>query len=276
MLSDFAARQSLWSRIETRLDASLPDWQGRIDHFGQVEAVEERARGRTLADGEVFEALLRAVLSGATEWSKVERVLSELEHLFLDFDLCRYAQVTAADVRARLVPWFKSRGAGSQTLAKSLISLAETSRKLCDWSTDTGSAESYFTSIVNSLGGDPKLAALELGGYGRPWKLPGLGVPLAAETLRNLGFDLAKPDRHVNRACGAFGLATFRNWSDRGGTNAPVASESELIAVMTAAEQFARGVGRRTCFVDNAIWLLCAKQPSGLFLTNAELERLVP
>jgi hypothetical protein len=276
MPSDLAARQSLWLRIEKRLDLSLPNWRDRIDHFGQVEAVEQRLRGKTWTDSDVFDALLRALLSGATEWSKVERVLGALKHLFLDFDLCRYAQVTPADVRARFVPWFKSRGAGSQTLAKSLDSLAETSRKLCDWSVDTGSAESYFTSIVKSVGGDPKLAAIELGGYSSQWKLPGLGVPLAAETLRNLGFDLAKPDRHVNRACGAFGLATFRNWSDRSGTNAPVASESELVAVMTAVEQLARDVGRRTCFVDNAIWLLCAKQPSGLFLTNAELERLVP
>jgi hypothetical protein len=276
MLSDSDSRKSLWFRIEKRLDLSLPDWRARIDHLGQVEAVEQRAHGRTWTDTEVFEALLRSVLSGATEWSKVERVLGALKHLFLDFDFCRYSQVTPADVRARFVPWFNARGAGSQTLARSLDRLAETSLKLCHWSADTGSAESYFTSIVSSVGGDPKLAAVELGGYSRQWKLAGLGVPLAAETLRNLGFDLAKPDRHVNRACGAFGLATFRNWTDRTRTNAPVASETELVAVMTAAEQFAGEVGRPTCFVDNAIWLLCAKQPSGLFLTNAELERLVP
>ncbi len=100
-------------------------------------------------DGEVFEALLRAVLSGRTEWSKLERIEDELKDLFCDFDFSRYAQVSPGEVRARSVPWFQARSAGSQNLAGSLIHLAETARILSDWATEHKSTDSYFTTIVN-------------------------------------------------------------------------------------------------------------------------------
>jgi hypothetical protein len=266
--------RALWTRVQGRLDRLVPDWRRRIEHFGQVRAVEERRQGVAWSDDRVFECLLRAVLSGATDWAKVERVLPEMKSLFLGFQLSRYADVTEAEVRTRFVPWFQQRRAGSPTLATSLVGLAATARRLSDWSTQFGTADSYFTTTITSVGEDPKLAAIALGGASGSRKLRGLGVPLAAETLRNLGFDLAKPDRHVNRACGAFGLTVFRSWDDRAGTKAPVPTESEMLAVMTAMEQMAAFLALPVSFVDNAVWMLCAKQPWGIFLSNSELVHL--
>jgi hypothetical protein len=153
-----------------------------------------------------------------------------------------------------------------------LIALAKTARILQGWSVLHGSAENYFVEVIRSVGGDPKRAALELGRVGGDWKLPGFGVPIAAEALRNLGFDLSKPDRHVCRAVGSFGLVEFRRWTDRSGTKAPSPRIEEMMKVMAAVESFARGVGVRATFLDNAIWLLCAR--SGCHLTNEELSAL--
>ena len=93
---------------------------------------------------------------------------------------------------------------------------------------------------------------------------------MAAEALKNLGFDVAKPDRLVKRAVASFGLVPCANWPDRNGRAAPSFSSSKsLLAVMGAVQDIAAAAGTHVVMVDNAIWLLCAK--SGLYLSNPEL-----
>jgi hypothetical protein len=45
-------------------------WKQKIERLGQVAAVERREGGHHWSDNEVFEALLLAVLSNNTEWTK--------------------------------------------------------------------------------------------------------------------------------------------------------------------------------------------------------------
>ena len=145
----------------------------------------------------------------------------------------------------------------------------ETSRRLREWSAAHGAAETYFLQVIESCEGDPKRAAVELGRVGSQYKLPALGIPIAAESLRSLGSDLSKPDRHVCRAVGAFGLVTFRRWPDRSGTKAPQPTTRQMLETMRAVEDLARNIALRPTYLDNAIWLLCAR--SGAHLSNAEL-----
>ena len=98
-----------------------------------------------------------------------------------------------------------------------------------------------------------------------------VGIALAAEFLKNLGFNVAKPDRHVNRAAGSFGWVAFRNW-DRRGRGTPKATPTETRLVMRAVTEFSKQQGLAACFADNAVWLLCAK--SVLWLDNAALAAL--
>lgn len=264
---------NLWTAIRKQLDRLLPNWRQRIEELGQVAAVERRETGNNWCDDQVFEALLRAVLSNNTDWAKVECVIPELRNAFSGFSLEKYADTTDEDVDTRLIPWFKHRNAASMTLRRSLVDLGKTSRILRDWSTKHGSAEDYFLEVMRTSDDDPKMAAKALGENGSGKKLPGLGVPLAAETLRNMGFDLSKPDRHICRAMGSFGLVRFRNWPDRTGTKPPSASAPEMLKTMTIVERMAMNVGERPTFVDNAIWLLCCK--GGVHLSNHELEGMV-
>ncbi len=100
-----------------------------------------------------------------------------------------------------------------------------------------------------------------------------MGIPIAAEAMKNIGFDVAKPDRHINRALGSFGLLTFTNWPDMTNYKGPVCSENELINIMRIMKEFANAVGVLPTFLDNAIWLLCCK--SGLYLKNQQLSRMI-
>ena len=268
-------RPTLWNIIESRLDSSLPRWQRRIEGFGQLAAVEARSAGQSWSDDKVFKALLMAVLSANTEWSKIESVQAKLADLFCGYSLDWYAERSDTEVGDRFVPWFKDRKAGSPNLKRNLAYLIRTARKLLQYSKTHGTADGYFTSLLDRCGGDPKLTAMRLGCSGVD-KLPAFGVPVAAEALKNLGFDVAKPDRHVMRAIGSFELVRFDRWRDArdsgNGRQPPNPTPTDQLAAMTAVQELAEAVGKRVIFVDNAIFLLCAK--SGLYLANRELAAI--
>lgn len=263
---------ALWQTIESRLDSSLQGWRSRIDGLDQVSAVEARTAGREWSDEDTFRGLLLAVLSNNTDWSKIEQIKTDLSDLFSGFDLKSYAELPPGEVGDRFLPWFLERRAGSVTLERDLVNLIGTARLLTEHSRVHGTAESYFTSLVRQVDGDPKQAALRLGTRSEH-KLPAFGVALAAEALKNLGFDVAKPDRHVARSVASFGLVSFRNWPGRESRGRPsFSSRSSYLAIMRVVQDIAISAGMPVVLVDNAIWLLAAK--SGLYLTNPELSDL--
>lgn len=265
-------KHTLWNTIKARLDTYLPKWKEDPELIAVVAAIEEREAGRAWDDDEVFEGLLKAVLSGNTDWSKIKRVLPELPDLFCGFSLESYAALSSTEIRNRFVPWFKERKAGSKTLKTGLTNLIDAAKKLAEHSRIHGTAESYFTSLMHRSNDDPKQVVLKLGRPGNEYKLPSLGVPLAAQVLKNLGFDVAKPDRHILRAVGSFGLVHFDCWPDRNKKNPPDPRNSESLKAMTAVEDIAVSAGEYVGFVDSAIWLLCSR--SGLSLTNDELVKI--
>lgn len=261
----------LWSNIEACLDLRHERWRERIQEFGQVAAVKERSEGRIWSDEEVFEGILLAVLSSNTVWSKVERVQADLSELFCDFSLESYASLSDTEIEDRFVPWFEDRRAGSMTLSLNLKLLIHAARQLLRYSKRNRGADRYFTSLVAQCDGDPKLAALLLGDNSE-YKLPSLGVALAAETLKNLGFDVAKSERHLMRAMGSFGLVRFSHWTPGERAHPKSTSRKKLLEVMTVAEEIAVAAERPVVFVDNAIWLLCARDE--VSLTNSELGEI--
>lgn len=262
----------LWNRIKVKLATKYPNLDERVDLLRQVPAVKDRASGREWSDREVFEALILSILSNATDWSKVETVRNEIGTVFQQFDISWYANITAAHVEEVLIPWFQNRRAGSVSQSKDLTTTIQTAREFLKLITQHGSLDTYFKFLLARHNSDLSSLAVALGGSKSKSKLPGLGIPLAAEFLKNIGYDVAKPDRHINRAAGAFGWVNFQKWPDRIGTTAPTTSVAEREVVMRAVQKFAIENHMLTSYVDNAVWLLCAK--SGLFMSNVALAEL--
>jgi hypothetical protein len=213
-----------------------------------------------------------AILSSNSDWSKIENVLPELDAIFCNFRLQDYSCLEFGDINQRLVPWFKSRHAGSQSLGICLTNLIYAARKLLSIAENHESLDHYFEMLVAQRNGDLPSVAFDLGISSSQHKLPGFGIPLAAEFLKNIGYDIAKPDRHVNRAAGSFGWVVFRTWQNREGTNPPKASRNELVTVMREVSKFSSAIQLPVCYVDNAVWLICAK--SGLYLDNNALSNI--
>lgn len=260
----------IWTNLIGILDARSPDWQSRVMGYGQVDLANKRAAGEAFSDEEVFKGVLWAVLSSNIDWSRVERALPELEDRIGSYGPQLYATREAAYIDD-LNEWFKSKKAGSMVLRRNLNYLIRTAKILSDWSAEHGSADSYFTKAVQD-GGDP-FAAVMLLGNDPSYKLPALGTAIAAETMRNLGYDMAKPDRHICRTMGCWGLMQYQKWPDQSGNKNPDTSYDELLETMRAMDRFAKAVNESPTYVDNVIWFACSV--GGPNLTNEELQELV-
>jgi hypothetical protein len=263
---------TLWNNIQLMLDSRLTGWRDRIKSMGQTNAVKSRQMGRTLTDSEIFQGIVKAVLSNSTDWSRIERIIPELHELFKDFDLNYYAHLTKIDIEETFLPWFSDRYAGSLTMRSSFIYLIDASTKLVSRSKQHGSLENYFNDIKSRQGNHPINLVLQLGSQRSLHKLSAMGIPIAAEAMKNIGYDVAKPDRHINRALGSFGTVHFSKWKDCSECQSPQANEDDMRKVMTKMDSMAREVEEPVVFLDNAIWLLCSK--SGLHLSNADLKAL--
>lgn len=134
-------KHALWNTIESRLNSCLPKWEEELRDV--VDAIREREAGRAWSDDEVFEALVKAVLSSNTDWSKIKQVLPALPELFYGFSLEVYAALSPDEIGRRFVPWFTERKAGSKALEKRLINLIDAAKKLVQHRSIYGTAESY-------------------------------------------------------------------------------------------------------------------------------------
>lgn len=261
----------LWARITRHLDAFQPAWRTRTAEFGQVAAVERRLNGDRWSDNEIFEGIVLGLLSNSIDWAKIQALRPNLSGAFLAFSPAEYRNLDDASV-GRLVTWFRDHSATLPYNGKSLDVLRDTAAQLCAYSRKHGSLEQFLHDLFRANGADAKRLAVALGGAGSVHKLAGLGIPLVAESLKNIGYDLAKPDRHINRAAVCFGMVDFPQWRDRSARNTPTLSQADLLTVMQAIETFSREVGQLVTFVDNAVWLLCAK--SGVWMSNPDLIAL--
>ena len=208
----------LWRHLTKRLTDWRADWPGlvrdaavdRNDPLGADPPSAER----------IFEAFAVALLSGNTRWERIERIRGALGTPFADFDLARYASIADIDIDGTIMPWFRERKAGAPGLRAGLSRLRATAVKLSSYEDGVGGAHGFLSDALVDAKGSPEDLAVALG-TSKAWKLPGFGIALAAEALRNLGFDLCKPDRHILRAMGSWSLVHFAHWDRRGAFTPP-------------------------------------------------------
>ena len=80
------------------------------------------------------------------------------------------------------------------------------------------------------------------------YKLKGMGVPLTAEYLRNVGYDISKPDRHIIRI---LGKERFNCLESAGESTA-------MYEAMDIVCEIAKEMNRSVAEVDYILWSYCA------------------
>lgn len=261
----------LWHNIVSTLDSGIPDWRNRIDKMGQVDAVKFRNEGNRYTDKEIFFGVVKAVLSTNIDYSKIECVIPELHDIFKDFDIDYYANLNETGI-TKILYWFTCHNVGGVALKNSLTNLINGAKKLRSRSEEHGSLENYFDYMKSKYGNHPINLVHQLGATNGLDKIASMGIPIAAEAMKNIGYDVAKPDRHINRAFGIFFEKLVPKWTKRYGYEYPSVNEKDLRNIMIEVDIMAKKLGLAVVFLDNAVWLLCCK--SGLHLTNEELVRL--
>lgn len=223
-------------------------------------------------DQNLFKCLVYGLFTNSVDATVFFRVIHSgiLPGLFFNFDPAKFHAAGISHI-ATITSALRQLRAGFMNMRRSLENLQTTAGILASMSNQYGSINTYLFSIVKGVR-HPICLACALGSAGSSYHLPGFGIPLAAESLKNMGCQLSKPDRHILRALGCFGLAEFRNWRSRAGVEAPTASEKELRKAMWTMEAWALTVGVSPLRLDYAIWLLCAR--SGLHASNQDLENM--
>ncbi len=211
------------------------DYEQEIKDFGQVAASEDRERGHVFDLREHVWALLASQLSNQRPWKPIAQKEEQIRKVFFDYDPGALQRADPESLEAEIC----SISCGNRRIRKQMRALRENIATLRRIEKDFGGLDNFVTSD------DPHQIALQLSEPG-PYKLKEVGYPLALEYLKNVGLRAGKPDVHVLRILGPGRLAYFNH--------APSEREaSELLARLAAV------AGVNTIYLDNLLWLLCAK-----------------
>ncbi|MGH7435164.1 MAG: hypothetical protein ACRENE_05790 [Polyangiaceae bacterium] len=225
-------------RLRVALDQSLPGWRFELEALGQVRLIRARAAGWKPTDETAMRGLFLAYLSAMTDWRRIQSALPQIDTLFDDWTPPSIARLRDRDL-AKTYTWLLDRKLGSVLLRRQLECLRAAARVFMrmgrDGATVCAVLERHAQADVASV-----LSAKE-----SPWKLPGVGIALAAEFLKNLGFDDFKPDRHTIRILGPGRLG--------------LVDTLEPGAVRLAGLRLARDAGLLAAELDQMLWMYCAQ-----------------
>lgn len=210
--------------------------------------IDRRNAGEKFNIQDHIRAMVYSMISSGAPWKRVEESLdpvagqiTNLDNAFQNYDV-DFLQNQSSIQLVKLVAdcQYKSIYTKAQ-----MESLKANISKFLKWETTYGSIDAYYQTIIEKEG----LLALPkaLSAYGSADKLTQLGPALAAEYLRNVGYDMPKPDRHITRILGStcLGLSEKKN-----------AGIEETFAIVSG---MAKQLGKPVAEVDYILWSYCAK-----------------
>lgn len=194
-------------------------------------------------------AMVYSMISSGAPWKRVEENLdpvtgkiTKLDNAFQNYDL-EFLQNQSPDQLIRLIAGCQFQSIYTKAQMKALkVNIS----KFLKWETTYGSIDAYYQTIIEKDGFLVLLKAISA--YGSAAKLTQLGPALAAEYLRNVGYDMPKPDRHITRILGStcLGLSEKKN-----------AGVEETFAIVSG---MAKQLGKPIAEVDYILWSYCAKE----------------
>ena len=228
--------QRLLRTLQDTLASQGVDYDATVAEFGQVQASEERDRGKQFTLADHLRGLVLSLLSNQRPWGPIAANLEQIQSIFFGFNAAR-VRGTDPDY---LVQRLRALRCGNRQIRAQMRSLAENIDTLGRVESDYGSLDRFVTSA------DPDAIATKLSAASSRYKLKQVGYTLALEYLRNVGVRASKPDVHVRRAIGAERLGYFEEYP----------TEEQAYRVLG---ELADGAGINPTYLDNLLWLFCAK-----------------
>lgn len=235
-------------RMDKMLQQRLTEKQ-RFENTHIAKQIERREQGEIFTLADHIRGMVYAMLSSGIPWKKVEGGIEEKTGRIpaLDEILCNYEpdmllSADPSDLRNEI----KAHGWASQSTLKQMTGLIQTNiQKLIGFQEESGSIDAYYQRFIEKDSTYQSLIT-NLASLGSKDKFAEMGEALTAEYLRNVGYDMSKPDRHICRILGS---------------NYLCCSDSQTVPVFEAMDivkQIALLCGRRTAEVDYILWSYCA------------------
>lgn len=216
---------------------------------------QRRKSGATFTLADHLRAMVYSMLSAGITWERVESGIDlttgrllPIDEVFHDYDPDYLVRCAAAALRDKI----RALHCASQYTMKQMTALLEVNLpKLAEWERKCGSIDAYYQCYIKN---DPTLKSLVsvLSVPESSNKLAQMGEALVAEYLKNVGYDLAKPDRHICRILGR----DYLGCSELG--TVPPYEAIDLVA------DIAQALNKPAAEVDYILWSYCANGYGGV------------
>lgn len=211
--------------------------------------IDRRKQGGTFSIEDHIRAMVYSMLTSGASWNRVEPSIdietgqiSLIDEIFYQYDVDSLLNTDPIDLAAIIV----RHNLGSPYIKKQMVAIIGTNiSKLQSLENKYGSIDSFYQKYIDI---DPTLKTLvrELSDKGKPNKFMQLDVALNAEYLRNVGYNIAKPDRHICRILGAEHLGCYNK------VEVPKYEAFDIVA------EIASELGKPVAEVDYILWSYCA------------------
>ncbi len=172
-------------------------------------SLERRDCGESFCTSEHVRAMIYSLLSSSTHWINCRICPETGTVLKLDAAFHKYSPSCLKDCTAsELLDKFAEANVWPRFKNKQTKAIPYNIKKLLSFEEKCGSVDGFYQSYMaqDSTGWELVEA---LGGRPSETKMEQMGIPLTAEYLRNVGFDLPKPDRHICRFLGSERLGLY-------------------------------------------------------------------
>lgn len=211
--------------------------------------IDRRKQGGTFSIEDHIRAMVYSMLSSGISWQRVEGGIDNdtgkiilIDEIFHQYSVEKLMQFSPEELRDKIK---ELHCASLQTLAQMKALLKANIPKLLAIEEQHGSIDNFYQHFINA---DPSLntLVLVLSEKNSKYNLSQMGEALTAEYLRNVGYDISKPDRHIRRILGSKYLGC---------------SEFEIVPIYEAFDivaEIAAELGKPVAKVDYILWSYCA------------------
>lgn len=211
--------------------------------------IDKRNNGGIFTINDHIRAMVYSMLSSGIVWERVEKGIDiktgrikPIDDIFHNYDVDYILQCNPD----QLADEIKNLGCASQSTRKQMKAIvSKNTAKIKSFEKYYGSIDSYYKKFIEQ---DKTLKTLveQLADSKSENKFEEMAESLVAEYLKNVGYDIAKPDRHIRRILGSKILGC---------------SEYEEVSVYEAFDivaEIAQEINKPVAEVDYIIWSYCA------------------
>lgn len=215
--------------------------------------IEKRKNGGIFDLSDHIRAMVYSMLSAEKEWYLVQSHIDngDIDTIFKDFCVDSLLQCKAETLTGQI----KDIHCASRLTSRQMEVLNVNINKLIEIEKQYGSVENFYQCLCEK-DNTCKMLICTLSSVGNPYKLQQMGEALVTEYLKNVGYDICKPDRHICRmlGCDIFGCSDKKE-----------VSVYEALDIMSAiADELHKPIAE----VDYILWSYCAKGYGGICTVN--------